>query len=238
MKNLVIDIGNTRIKSALFDGDALLAESVHTDLVQALAFWRSLSFEQCLVSSVRTTELELRDSLPFDFIFLRSDTPIPLINGYATPATLGLDRMAAAVGAWHLAKQKPALAIDLGTCITYELVDGKGVYRGGAISPGLKMRAKAMHAFTASLPEIEINNAPDTHLGNSTVSCLEVGVWSGLRFEMEGFIAAYRLDFPEISVYLCGGDAESFDSFAKDHIFVVPNLVLLGLNCILNHHVA
>jgi type III pantothenate kinase len=182
--------------------------------------------------------LELRDSLPFDFIFLRSDTPIPLINGYATPATLGLDRMAAAVGAWHLAKQKPALAIDLGTCITYELVDGKGVYRGGAISPGLKMRAKAMHAFTTGLPEIGINTAPDTHLGNSTVSCLEVGVWSGLRFELEGFIAAYRLDFPEISVYLCGGDAESFDSFAKDHIFVVPNLVLLGLNCILNHHVA
>lgn len=238
MKNLVIDIGNTRIKSAFFDGEALLEDSTFTDLEQALAFWRSLNFAKCLVSSVRTPELELRNSLPFDFIFLRADSPSPLINGYATPATLGLDRLAAAVGAWHLAKQKPALAIDLGTCITYDLVDDKGVYCGGAISPGMRMRAKAMHAFTTSLPEITLKMPPITHLGDSTDACLQVGVWSGVRFEMEGFIAAYRSNFPEISVYLCGGDAESFDSLAKDHIFVVPNLVLLGLNCILNHHVA
>ena len=238
MKNLVIDIGNSRIKSALFEEDRLLASPIFDHLEEAVEFWTSLDFQRCLVSSVRTPEAELREMVPFDFVFLHANTPSPVINGYSTPATLGLDRMAAAVGAWHLAKQKPALAIDLGTCITYDLVDDKGVYRGGAISPGLKMRAKAMHAFTTSLPELVINKAPNTVLGNSTISCLEVGVWSGLRFELEGFIAVYRENFPEISVYLCGGDAESFDSFAKDHIFVVPNLVLLGLNCILNHHVA
>ena len=238
MKNLVIDIGNSRIKSALFEEDQSLASPVFNRLEAAVEFWTSLDFQRCLVSSVAIKESELRAKLPFDFVFLHADTPMPLINGYATPATLGLDRIAAAIGAWHLAKQKPALAIDLGTCITYDLVDDKGVYWGGAISPGLKMRAKAMHTFTTSLPEISLTTPPITHLGDSTGACLQVGIWSGIRFEMEGFITAYREKFPEISVYLCGGDAESFDSFAKDHIFVVPNLVLLGLNCILNHHVA
>jgi type III pantothenate kinase len=238
MKNLVIDIGNSRIKSALFEEDRLLASPVFDRLEAAVELWASLDFQRCLVSSVAIKEAELRAKLPFDFVFLHAGSPIPLINGYATPTTLGLDRIAAAVGAWHLAKEKPALAIDLGTCITYDLVDDKGVYRGGAISPGLKMRAKAMHTFTTSLPEISLTTPPITQLGDSTGACLQVGIWSGIRFEMEGFIATYRENFPEISVYLCGGDAESFDSFAKDHIFVVPNLVLLGLNCILNHHVA
>ena len=238
MKNLVIDIGNSRIKSALFEEDELLEEVVFEDLDQGIAFWATLSFQKCLVSSVRFRPAELESKFPFPVEFFSPGTPIPLVNGYDTPASLGLDRLAAAVGAWHLASRKAALAIDLGTCVTYDLVDEKGIYRGGAISPGLKMRAKAMHAFTASLPEIDLSPIPHSLLGTSTDSCLKVGVWSGLNFELTGFIAAYRVKFPEISIFLCGGDAESFDSLAKDHIFVVPNLVLIGLNCILNHHVA
>jgi type III pantothenate kinase len=238
MKNLVIDIGNSRIKSALFAGDELLEESVYADLDQGVASWAAMSFQKCLVSLVRMGREELEAKLPFPVEFLTSSTPIPLVNGYDTPASLGLDRLAAAVGAWHLASGKAALVIDLGTCVTYDLVDVQGVYRGGAISPGLQMRAKAMHAFTASLPEITLTPIPKTLQGTSTDSCLKIGVWSGLNFELAGFIAAYRVNFPEISIYLCGGDAESFDSLAKDHIFVVPNLVLIGLNCILNHHVA
>jgi len=231
MKNLVIDIGNSRIKSALFAGDELLDESVFDDLEQGIAAWSGLTFQKCLVSSVRFPKAELETKLPFPVEFLTASTPIPLVNGYDTPASLGLDRLAAALGAWHLASRKAALAIDLGTCVTYDLVDEKGVYRGGAISPGLKMRAKAMH-------EIELGSVPGSLLGTSTDSCLKIGVWTGLNFELKGFIEAYRVNFPEISIYLCGGDAESFDSLAKDHIFVVPNLVLIGLNCILNHHVA
>lgn len=238
MKNLVIDIGNSRIKSALFVGDELLEEAVYADLDQAITSWEALSFQKCLISSVRMGREELEAKLPFPVEFLTASTPIPLVNGYDTPASLGLDRLAAAVGAWYLASRKSALAIDLGTCVTYDLVDEKGIYRGGAISPGLQMRAKAMHAFTASLPEVKLPSIPNTLLGTSTDSCLKIGVWSGLKFELAGFIDAYRVNFPEISIYLCGGDAESFDSLAKDHIFVVPNLVLIGLNCILNHHVA
>lgn len=238
MKNLVIDIGNSRIKSALFEEDELLEEAVFADLDQGIGFWATLSFQKCLVSSVRFRSAELESKFPFPVEFFSSNTPIPLVNGYDTPASLGLDRLASAVGAWHLASRKAALAIDLGTCVTYDLVDEKGIYRGGAISPGLKMRAKAMHAFTANLPDIDLSPIPHTLLGTSTDSCLKIGVWSGLNFELTGFIDAYRVKFPEISIFLCGGDAESFDSLAKDHIFVVPNLVLIGLNCILNHHVA
>lgn len=171
MKNLVIDIGNSRIKSALFEEDELLEEAVFADLDQGIGFWATLSFQKCLVSSVRFRSAELESKFPFPVEFFSSNTPIPLVNGYDTPASLGLDRLASAVGAWHLASRKAALAIDLGTCVTYDLVDEKGIYRGGAISPGLKMRAKAMHAFTANLPDIDLSPIPHTLLGTSTDSC-------------------------------------------------------------------
>ncbi|MBC6365484.1 type III pantothenate kinase [Algoriphagus sp. AK58] len=237
MKNLVIDIGNSRVKSALFEKHSLVGDHYFSTLEEAVDFWQVMDFQHCLVSSVRFSEVELKEKLPFGFTFLTHDTPTPLINGYSTPRTLGLDRLAAAVGAWKLAGEKPVLAIDMGSCITYELVDDLGVYRGGAISPGMQMRAKAMSHFTAKLPEISLLPPPESDLGDSTLSCMKVGIWSGVRFEMEGFIASYRLKIPEISIYICGGDSQSFESLAKDHIFVVPNLVLHGLNCILNHNV-
>jgi type III pantothenate kinase len=237
MRNLVIDIGNTRIKSALFEKNELLGDHVFETLETALDFWKNMEFQNALVSSVRFEQEELKSKLPFHFHFLSHELPIPIINGYLTPKSLGLDRIAAAIGAWHLAGKGPVLAVDLGSCVTYELVDEVGVYRGGAISPGLSMRAKAMNAFTARLPLIDLGQKPDHLIGDSTISCMQVGVWNGLEFEIKGQIQAYGLNFPEIRVFLCGGDAQSFVSMAKDHIFVVPNLVLHGLNCILNHNV-
>ena len=237
MKTLVIDIGNTRIKSALFAKEQLLEDKSFDSLEESTAYLRRVDFDHCLVSSVRFSKSELEASIPFDFLFLDHNTPTPLVNGYATPSTLGLDRLAAAVGAWRLAGKKAVLAIAMGSCITYELVDNQGVYRGGAISPGMKMRAKAMNHFTAKLPEIPLFPKPDSIWGASTSTCMSSGIWSGVKFEIEGFIRTASLKFPEISIYICGGDSHSFESLAKDHIFVVPNLVLHGLNCILNHNV-
>ena len=237
MVNLVIDIGNTRIKSALFSGKNLLGEHQFDSLEDGLEFWAAQEFAACLVSSVRFYEEELKSKLPFSFHFLSHATDLPIQNGYSTPATLGLDRIAAAVGAWHLAGKGPVLSIDLGSCITYELVDESAVYRGGAISPGLRMRAKAMNAFTAKLPEVGLDPRSESPIGDSTLSCLRAGIWYGVEYELLGHIAAYQVKFPEITVYICGGDSQSFESLAKDHIFVVPNLVLHGLNCILNHNV-
>jgi type III pantothenate kinase len=237
MRNLVIDIGNTRIKSALFEENTLLGDHRFDSLESGLSFWTSMEFDHCLVSSVRFSQEELSVTLPFSFHFLSNRSVLPILNGYSTPKTLGLDRIAAAVGAWQLAGRGPVLAIDLGSCITFEWVDDLNVYRGGAISPGLKMRAKAMNSFTARLPLVELNPKPENSIGDSTVSCLQAGIWFGVEYELIGHIAAYRNKFPEIKVYICGGDSQSFESLAKDHIFVVPNLVLYGLNCILNHNV-
>ena len=237
MKSLVIDIGNSRIKSAFFEKDRLIEDLVFDSLDEAVDFWKRETFSSCLVSSVRFSEEELKTKLPFQFVFLTHHTSIPLKNGYGSPETLGLDRLAAAIGAWKLSDRNSVLAIDLGTCITYELVNDQGTYLGGAISPGMVMRAKAMAHFTARLPEISVTNQPDILWGDSTVSCMNVGIWEGIKFEMEGFISSYRQKFPEISIYICGGDSHSFESLVKDHIFVVPNLVLHGLNCILNHNV-
>lgn len=237
MRNLVIDIGNSRIKSALFQKDDLIGDHSFEELDSALAFWQSMEFEACLVSSVRFTKEELAERISFPFQFLNHETQLPILNGYATPKTLGLDRIAAAIGAWQLAGKKPVLAIDLGSCITFEFVDELAVYRGGAISPGLKMRATAMNSFTARLPLVDLGEKPANPTGDSTISCMQAGIWYGVEYEIIGQIESYRLKIPEIKVYICGGDSQSFESLAKDHIFVVPNLVLHGLNCILNHNV-
>lgn len=237
MRNLVIDIGNTRIKSALFEGEILLEESRFENIVDSLNHWQNLQFDFVLVSSVKQQKEELDQIFPFDFIFLNSKTPSPLTNGYATPESLGLDRLAAAVGAWKMAGKGPVMAIDLGTCITYELVDPTGVYLGGAISPGVLMRARAMHQFTAKLPLLDELEKSPSAWGDQTIACMQAGIFHGVKGEIEEFIKAYSLKFPEIKVFICGGDAQSFESIAKDHIFVVPNLVLYGLNAILNHNV-
>lgn len=237
MANLIIDIGNTRIKAALFNQAALLWEAAYGDLDQAKKGFASLQFDNCLISSVRWTHEELRREFQFDFLFLTHETSFPIENQYASPKTLGLDRIAAAVGAWSKSGGKPALAIDLGSCITYELVTESAQYLGGAISPGLRMRAKAMNQFTARLPLVELDEKPTGLYGNTTVQCMQIGIWSGIRHEIVGQINAYEQEFPQLKVFVCGGDAQSFDSLVKDHIFVVQNLVLFGLNAILNHNV-
>ena len=237
MPNLVIDIGNTRIKSALFEKTELVWECVFDDLPDAILTWSKRNFGNCLVSSVRWSQEELQNLLPFGFIFLTSQTAIPISNDYRSPATIGLDRIAAAIGGWRLAGKGPVLVIDLGTCITFEFVNQDNAYLGGAISPGLTMRAKAMNLLTARLPLVELREKPKNQIGDNTITCMEIGIWYGVEYELTGQIQAFQKEYPEIKVFVCGGDAQSFVSLAKDHIFVVPNLVLHGLNCILNHNV-
>jgi len=121
--------------------------------------------------------------------------------------------------------------------MTFEFVDENNVYQGGAISPGLQMRARAMHEFTARLPLIEVKEKISSPLGKKTIDGLKSGIWYGMAYEIEGQIRHYLAENPDLQVFICGGDSQIFDSLAKAHIFVVPNLVLCGLNCILNHHV-
>ncbi len=238
MRNLIIDIGNTRIKAAFFIDEKLQVEKQYESLELLNAAIRPFDFDHAIISSVRWDKGILQKQLSFDFILLERQTPLPVINGYSSPDTLGLDRIASVIGAAGFAQGEAVLAIDMGTCITCDLLEG-GVYRGGSISPGMQMRFRAMHDQTARLPLTDISSgAPYPALpGDNTISCLQSGVYYGIKFELEGMARYYKSLYSDLKVFLCGGDANFFESLTKDYIFVIPNLVLHGLNRILIYNV-
>jgi type III pantothenate kinase len=238
LRQFVIDIGNTRIKTAIFEAGKMVVEEIFETFELFTDYSKKTSFQHALISSVTYSKEQLEEMLDFPFIFLSRDTPVPIENLYATPETLGVDRKAAAIGARCIIEKGPLLTIDLGSCITYEFLDEKNRYFGGAISPGLQMRFRAMHRQTARLPlvEISVGERPEL-IGNSTVNGMKSGVYFGILHEMQGFIRAYQSKFPGLRVIICGGDSKIFESLTKDHIFVIPNLVLYGLNRILTYNV-
>jgi type III pantothenate kinase len=238
LTNLIIDIGNTRIKTALFQEDSLIEEVGFEALDELISYSSNLEFSHAIISSVKYSENELKALIPFGFLFLERNTPVPIQNLYKSPETLGVDRKAAVIGARTKVKKGPVLAIDLGSCITYEILDEGDNYHGGAISPGLTMRFKAMNQQTARLPLVSLEANMEPKLtGDTTVSCMQSGVYSGILFEIKGFIQAYQEKYRDLKVIICGGDSKIFESLTKDHIFVIPNLVLYGLNRILSYNV-
>jgi type III pantothenate kinase len=239
LKTLIIDIGNTRIKIAVFHDSLLIGEFSCQDLVEAKGFIQDVDFEHCLISSVKYDEEFLKGEFAFQFLYLNAETPIPIRNLYATPHTLGVDRKAAAVGAREKILEGHVLVIDLGSCITFDFLNSSNEYLGGAISPGVSMRFRAMNEFTARLPLTQLitNDLPKEMIGKSTTEGMHIGVFQGVKFEIEGYIRAYQELFGQIKVIICGGDSNFFESLTKDHIFVIPNLVLFGLNRILSYNV-
>jgi type III pantothenate kinase len=151
-----------------------------------------------------------------------------------------MDRLAAVVGANYFFPEQDCLVIDAGTCITFDYIDRNKKYFGGSISPGLTMKFKALHTFTGRLPLVEQTekNAEQVPLvGQNTVACLQSGVLNGTLAEVDGMIAAYLKQSPDLITVMCGGDAPFFETNLKARIFAVPDLVLIGLNRILNYNV-
>jgi len=171
----------------------------------------------------------------YQLLYLNAKTSLPIKNLYKTPKTLGKDRLAGVVGASFLYPTKSCLVIDAGTCITYDIITTEGDYLGGNIAPGIEMRFKAMHEFTAQLPLVKRRNYKAL-MGNTTISALQTGGALGAVMEMGGFIEAYRKKYAPLRVILTGGDAEFFANRLKTKIFVNQNLVLIGLNKILSHN--
>ena len=239
MKNLVVDAGNNRIKAALFERGTLLQKNEWSsaDFVNWVKHVQADHFILSSVAAATLQELDLRQ-ISGQRLQLHPGLPLPLHVAYQTPETLGADRLAAACGAAARFPKKNSLVIDVGTCINYELVTADRTYRGGAISPGVRMRFLAMHQQTARLPLAEpIPEAP--LIGQSTITCLQSGVLNGVVAEMAGMIARYEMQCSgKLHVILCGGDAQLFENQLKPPIFVAPNLVLEGLNSILEHNVA
>ena len=238
MANLVIDIGNSRTKFAIFHERNLweTRQVVKFDLDQLNQILDNHKITHSIVSSVNDEILNLENLLKIRTKYIRfsAGVKVGVTNKYKSPETLGLDRLAGVIGAKALFPDRNCLVIDAGTCITYDAVDIDGIYEGGSISPGLKMRLQAMHKFTGRLPEIELSDYSDWR-GYDTSTAMLSGVLNGSTEEVKGMIEIYRLKYPELLVILCGGDAIFFDSRLKNSIFAhtlktEPDLVLLGLN--------
>ena len=236
--NLVIDSGNSAAKVGIFDQQKLVGKFTFVVLEELYSFVRSASYENLLISSVNadTQEIASRAVVDGKKFILTKGLPLPVNNLYATPDTLGMDRLAGVCGALELFPGSNNLVIDAGTCITYDFVDKERNYRGGSISPGLNMRFRAVHTFTAKLPLV----SPERHvklIGDTTQASIQSGVVNGLLAEIEGIIRLYKEKFPGLRVILCGGDAGFFENQLKASIFASPELVLVGLNSILIHNV-
>ncbi len=239
--NLVIDTGNTLTKLALYQGMEMVAFSSFegVDAKHIIQFCESnLFIKNVILSTVKEypAEIDLYLTQHFNTVFFSHNTSVPILNKYSTPETLGKDRLAGVVGAHLLLPAADNLVIDAGTAITYDLITASGEYLGGSISPGIVMRYKALHAFTSRLPLLDFYD--DAKLtGDDTSGSIHSGVLNGVLAEMEGIIHSYQLLYPDLKIIMTGGDHNYFDKRLKIKTFAAPNLVLEGLNLILNFNI-
>ena len=232
---LTVDVGNTRIKSAVFENDKLIEififdlENLQEKILFILKKYAEV--DVLVVASVGKLNQDA-----FSFIennvkveWIMHNSPFPFENKYATPSTLGIDRMILASGAVLQFPNQNRLVIDAGTCITYDFINEQDQYIGGAISLGLRLRYQALHNYTAKLPLLEAKY-PDDYIGNSTDESLHSGAVNGLCYEIEGFINRYERDYSKFTIILTGGDAVFLAKRLKNTIFANSNFLLESLN--------
>jgi type III pantothenate kinase len=239
--NLVIDIGNTRTKFSVFNrGEVLITVPVdefkpeHIDILQN----EHPDLRKVILSAVKDYSPQLKIALQSrfnQFIELDADTPLPIENLYKTPETLGKDRIAAAIGGFDLYPETNLLIIDAGTAITYDVVNSKGQYLGGNISPGIDMRFKALHHFTDKLPLVKQQSFAKLY-GSTTEEAIVAGIQNGVVFEVDKAIDTFKEFYKNLKVIITGGNADFFDNKLKNSFFVHFNLIALGLNRILEYN--
>lgn len=238
--NLIIDIGNSRIKIAVFKKSELIHTEIFTSQLFIENVLNTIEAYQCknaIISLVGHLDEHILETLKtkINLIFLNSNTKIPFKNNYATPKTLGVDRIALISSAVVTFPNKNVLIIDAGTCITYDFVNSEKVYLGGAISPGIIMRYKALQKFTNKLPLLSpVFN--ENLIGNSTESCIHSGVLNGIIFEIDSTIDKYKEKNQDLTIVLTGGDVNFLANKLKNSIFANPNFLLEGLNTILTYN--
>ncbi|MBK6977193.1 MAG: type III pantothenate kinase [Cytophagaceae bacterium] len=235
--NVCIDIGNTRTKVGYFENGKLLNVQRIPAAEKLFDFLRIEDNDRIIISSVVKSidELKLLFKNYPSVLFLNSDSLLPIKNNYASPKTLGYDRIAAAIGATVHFPGENVLVIDIGTAVKYDFVDFENTFVGGIISPGKRMRFKALNTFTQKLPLLDTDDIPEL-IGNNTESCMKSGVMNGLLAEINGIIEEYQKKV-NFQIITTGGDAPYFESRIKYPTFAAPNLVLEGLNRILEYNV-
>ncbi|MFC2117915.1 type III pantothenate kinase [Bacteroidota bacterium] len=239
--NIVIDQGNTRTKTGIFLGDDLkdVRKFEHFGINELNTLFKNFpGINNAILSSVRDTDKEVRDYLQKNskkYIEQKANTLTPVKNCYNTADTLGKDRIAAVTGAYNIFPNENVLVIDLGTAITFEFINNKAEYLGGNISPGVNIRFKALNKYTKNLPLLSAKDKFDL-IANTTNNAIISGVLNGVLFEIESYICKIEKNYLNLKIILTGGDSFLFDKKLKSTIFVNSNLVLIGLNTILEYN--
>ncbi|MGV3460360.1 MAG: type III pantothenate kinase [Flavobacterium sp.] len=232
---LAVDVGNTKIKAAVFKDNTLAGRFFFDDGVAEKAIIKIFSdypqINASIFSSVGKSAERLLHILnsKVPVVVVSHETMVPLKSLYATPHTLGIDRIVLSTGGVLAYPAQNRLIIDAGTCVTYDFTDKDDNYHGGAISPGLRLRYEALHNFTAKLPLLS-REMPENVTGNSTAQSIHSGVVNALLFEIQGFIDFYRDKYGDVAVIMTGGDAEFLAERFKNTIFANPNFLLESLN--------
>lgn len=236
--NLVIDIGNTALKAAVFKNGKLLQHGSYRPAKAVSEMKRLINnhpkISHSIISSVAKTDKQLVNLLSSKttLVSFTHKTPLPFINRYKSPSTLGFDRIASVAGAQKRFPGRNVLIIDAGTCIKYDFINSRSEYQGGSISPGMQMRFNALHNFTERLPLIKAEQVK-MMTGDSTKNSILTGVVLGMTNEINGFIEHYKSKHNELKVILTGGDADFLGRQLKSSIFAAPQLTLEGLHEIL-----
>ncbi|MBT8265954.1 MAG: type III pantothenate kinase [Bacteroidia bacterium] len=240
--NLVIDVGNTQVKLAIYSKGRLIKKVTDAQKnISARASELILSYPSIsagIISSVGKVNKQqlqrLKKIVPLHI--LSSRTVLPFKNKYKTPLTLGVDRIALVSASAEKYPDSNVLIIDAGTCVTYDFVNSKNEYLGGAISPGIRTRYKSLNNLTANLPLLE-TKPPRSIIGNTTASSIHSGVIFGILKELDGVIEEYKNDHQDLTVILTGGDAKFLSKRLKSSIFANSNFLLEGLNYILEFNI-
>ena len=235
----IVDIGNTRVKAALFDGRApqAIVEVSSLEDPNFLALFQDASIQRGLYAATGKISEHWRsfiDTLPYVFHSFETGMRLPFENEYRSPETLGVDRLANVAAAQVFFPKTNCLVIDAGSCVTYDLLEEGIRYKGGLISPGLKMRQRSMHSFTERLPLVE--GTANDPIGRTTEEALRSGAFFGLLHEVKGLIGRFTERYGDLQILLTGGDAPSLEKHLENSIFARPQLALVGLNELCNHH--
>lgn len=240
--NLCIDWGNTSVKASVFQDERLVGikafpgADAEAEIASLINTHKPV---KAILASVTNHPASVEDMVKGQvksYIKLDGNTRLPVMSAYATPETLGADRLALAVGAWAVYPEKNTLIVNAGTCITYNFTQKNKTFRGGAISPGLHMRLKAMHEFTDKLPLVPVEGELIL-LGYDTATCMRSGAVYGIAAEIDGIVNEYASQYQDFNAILTGGDAAFFAGKLKSKIFADSELLSRGLNLILNYNV-
>ena len=235
---LIIDIGNTLVKAALFEKKELIRSIIFEEctLINLELFIDNDNIERTILSTVKNIDEDTVSVIEkFQALTLSKNTLMPIKVKYKTPHTLGNDRLANAVAASHLYEGKDVLVLDAGTCLKMDIVNNKKEYLGGRISPGLKMRYKSLNQFTAHLPLCDIVDSCN-FFGDDTISSIQSGVQNGIISEIDLLIDAFMKENKDAIVIITGGDCFFFEKALKNSIFADPFLMMKGLNVILDYN--